>query len=252
MLGIIIAAYHLSDLEASSITSGEVFDLTPGACLQAAGGLLVYDEVPAVAVACVGRKPIVLTVEYETHEILTKPSGVSGVLVSGARLRSYRFHDMQDRIAFDHILHHDMISAKRDLIRGECLTQSEFPRKYALLQGMRKEIHHVFPMENAYLCTETTLRSMGKRVIKAQQQGDATCLYSKAERLVYQLLEQTIENAKLLRTAHHVTHGVVDNKFLFRKKTTQDELIYDANKPLRMFALIDVDAEGVPTLAPKS
>lgn len=250
MSGYVMAAYRLGELEASSITSGEVIDLTQGATLGAKDGLFVYTEMPVVAIDMVDCKPIVLHVDYDPVHVMSSDSLTTGCLVSEVVIKGVMFHDPADRSAFDNVL--DNAEGRRRLSRGEPLTANEFPKRYAIMHAMRKELSHLLPMNAAYICTETTLRSMAKRVIKAHQTDNATSLYSKAERMLLQLLQQAVRDAKTSGAAQHVTHGVVDNKFLYRNSSIADELYYDAAKPLRMFSLIDVDAQGVTTLAPKS
>jgi hypothetical protein len=245
-----MAAYRLGELEAISITTGEVIDLTPGAILGTKEGLFVYTDLPAVALDLVDCKPIALHVEYEPAHVLASDSSTTGCLVSEVVIKGVMFHDPSDRAALDHVF--DNAEGRRKLSRGEPLTANEFPKRYAVMHAMRKELNHLLPMDAAYICTETTLRSMAKRVIKAHLTDNATSLYSKAERMLLQLLQQAVRVAKAYGAAQHVTHGVVDNKFIYRNSSVPDELHYDATKPLRMFSLIDVDAQGLPTLAPKA
>lgn len=250
MSGYIIAAYRLGELEATSITSGEVIDLTHGATLGAKDGLFVYAEMPVVAINLVDCKPIALQVEYDPAHVISNDSSTTGRLVSEVVIKGAMFHDPADRVAFDHVF--DNAEGRRRLSRGESLTANEFPKRYAVMHAMRKELNHLLPMDSAYICTETTLRSMAKRVIKAHQSDNASSLYSKAERMLLQLIEKAVLDANFYGAAQHVTHGVVDNKFLYRNSNIQDELLYDSNKPLRMFSLIDINAQGEPMLAPKA
>jgi hypothetical protein len=252
MSGFVIAAFHLGELEATSITTGEVIDLTVGSTLSAPEGVFVYSEMPALAVDVIGARAIVLQVDYEPQHTITHDHAINGCLVSQARITGAMFHDPADRKVFEHVLDRGLAEWPRKFFRGEGLTASEFPRKYAVMQTMNKALNHLFPMDTACICTETSLRSMAKRVIKAHQNDGASTLYSKAERSMLQLLEQAVRAATAQGTAQHVTHGTVDNKFLFHSRNIPGALHYDAAKPLRMFSLIDVDASGTPSLAPKA
>jgi hypothetical protein len=252
MSGFVIAAFHLGELEATLISTGEVIELTAGSTLNAPDGVFVYPEMPALAVDVIDTRAIVLQVDYDPQHILTQDRALNGCLVSQARIKGAMFHDAEDRKAFDHVLDLSLAEGPRRLSRGEGMTATEFPRKYAVMQAMNKSLNHLLPMDTAYICTETSLRSMAKRVIKAHQNDGAATLYSKAERSMLQLLEQSVRVATAQGTAQHVTHGTVDNKFLFHNRTIAGELHYDAVRPLRMFSLIDVDASGTPSLAPKA
>lgn len=217
------------------------------------GNALLPDEVMtlsrepvAIAPEMADGKAVLLQLEFQDQDVVD--SNAENLQVRIATIIGISFINPEDNLQLGHRFDPVQVEARRKTFRRDSLLSGEFPRKYVVLRAMSKEVSHLFPMDYAYISSGSVVKTMAKRVVDAYVSGDRSKLYSSTEKSLMLTLDHAATMALSQSEPQHVTVAVVDNKHLYRA-SNEGEFFYDAINPHRVESLIDVSAEGAPSLS---
>lgn len=246
-IGYVIASFDLKNLVARIPGCEKPIQLKAGDMLVADSGIPVSSEPVAVAPEFSDGKAILLTVEYDEQDLRPGPGASFANLVSCATIEKIELLNDDDSLKFGHVFNPAEVQTRRETHRRECLLAGEFARKYVVLRAMSKEANHIFPADWVYISNGSVLKTMAKRVVDAYLEGDRNKLISSTEKSLMLALDHAATMALSSSSPQHVTVAVADNRNLYRTLNA-GEFFYDGNKPLKVESLIDVSADGVPSL----
>lgn len=248
-IGYVVASYNLQDLVANVPGFDHpLHTLAKGSVLPADTKLFASHEPPVDLPAPKDGKPLLLKVSYEQQDILASSPDNQGSILSFAFLEEVSFMDPEDDLKYGNLFDQARVDERRRQHRMESLLANEFARKYVVLRAMDREAGHLLPMDYAYISNGSVVKTMAKNVVAAYENGDSSRLFSSTEKALYKTLEHAVTMAVSSCKPQHVTVAVVDNKHLYKARN-EGEFFYDADKPKKVDTLIEVDAEGIPSLA---
>lgn len=246
--GYVLASFDLKNLVAKIPGCDQAVALRVGGLVVPDSGIPVFHAPVTDAPAHVQGKAVMLRVEYDEQDVLPDRASSGDALINLATVDQVSFVDPEDAHKFGNLFDPQEVQTRRDTFRQECLLAGEFPRKYVVLRAMSKEVNHLFPMDYAYLSNGSVLKTMARRVVDAYLEGDRSKLHSSTEKALMLTLDHAATMALSLSEPQHVTVATVDNRHLYKARNA-GEFFYDGDKPLKVESLIEVSAEGVPSLA---
>jgi len=249
--GYVVASFDLKSLHATVPGYANSFELKVGSEFGLDGKISLSPAPRADIPVLAAGKAILLKLNYDAKDIVQKPDGQGLVQVSAATIEQISFMDEDDNLRLGSLFDPSQVQARRTTFRKESLVAAEFPRKYVVLRAMSKEANHLFAMDYAYISSASVTKAVAKRVVDAYLSGDRSRILSSTEKALMLCLDHAATMALSYSEPQHVTVAMVDNKHLF-KAANPGEFFYDADRPLKTESLIDVSAEGVPSLAATS
>lgn len=247
-IGYVVASFDLKNLSARVPGHDQSITLAIDNILIPDTKMPVCIKPVANAPECIDGKAVLLKVEYDNIDVYPGTPGADIEHISLASIEHASFMDEDDNLKFGHLFDPKDAQVRRQTFRRESLLAGEFARKYVVLRAMSQDASHLFPVDWVYISSGSILKAMTKRVIEAYTSGDRSKLFSSTEKSLMLALDHAATMAMSYSKPQHVTSAVVDNKHLYMT-TNAGEFLYDGATPAKVESLIDVCAQGIPTLA---
>ncbi len=243
-----VVSYDLESLKAETLMDRKPVDLTIGSVHEFQGGLYLGTslEFTEFYLGNSDGQDVILTFDFDEHEILEGDlSPNSEILVKKGVLTAARFEDEGIQERFGHLLDPSINDKRREIARGQPLSDTMGVKKIAVIRAMDARVGHLQPMDYVYCMDNGAYKTLSKRVLKAYEDGDQ--VRSPVERSMMKALEHAVTTAIYEGEPQQVSFAVLSNKDVY-EAPNGGEFFFDGKQPQAVKPLFKVDENGAVEL----